>query len=277
AGVDSTEVAVAAYCLAGADLPEDFDLLRPAVAALDLAARSDLENDIMASLRSASDNPNVVVVGWGSGTNAFGRNAAGKEIRFPALGWKSGDWGGGGDLGEQAIFLVARAHDGRGEPTALREPVLEALQVSTVDEMIRKLYFRSEPRVPVHALAPIVFRVANAGDPVARELVERAGAEIANTAVALLRRLDLLETPSDVVLAGSIFRAEGTLLLDTVRDRLGERAPRACIVMPHVEPVIGAVFRGFDLLGLPVDGVVRARAKASYEALAGTSREEAGT
>ncbi|HEX6509803.1 MAG TPA: BadF/BadG/BcrA/BcrD ATPase family protein, partial [Chloroflexota bacterium] len=28
AGVDPTEVAVAAYCLAGADLPEDFDLLR---------------------------------------------------------------------------------------------------------------------------------------------------------------------------------------------------------------------------------------------------------
>jgi N-acetylglucosamine kinase-like BadF-type ATPase len=276
-GIRPEEVEVAAYCIAGADLPEDFDLLRPALAELQLAHRCRLENDIVASLRSGSDSHDVVVVGWGSGVNAFGRNATGEEIRLPALGWISGDWGGGGDLGREAIFLVVRGDDGRGRRTALREPVLEAFGVRDVDGLVRKLYFREGERVPTHRLAPIVFAVANAGDPVARNLVERAAIEIADTALALLRRLHILDVPADVVLAGSIFKAEAPLLIDTVRSRLHEVAPRARLVRPEVEPVLGALFCGFDMVGREVHGAVRARAKASYEQLASRAVEEVGS
>jgi N-acetylglucosamine kinase-like BadF-type ATPase len=277
AGIRLEEVDVAAYCIAGADLPEDFDLLRPALAELQLAHRCRLENDIVASLRSGSDSLDVVVVGWGSGVNAFGRNAAGQEIRLPALGWISGDWGGGGDLGREAIFLVVRGDDGRGRRTALREPVLEAFGVGDVDALVRKLYFRQGERVPTHRLAPLVFAAANAGDAVARDLVERAGIEIADTALALLRRLGILDLPAVVVLAGSIFKAEAPLLIDTVRSRLHALAPRARLVRPEVEPVLGALFCGFDMVGREVHGAVRARAKASYEQLASRAVEEVGS
>ncbi len=276
-GIRSDGVEAAVFCIAGADLPEDFALLRPALAELRLAKHSQLENDIVASLRSGSDSRDVVVVGWGSGVNAFGRNAAGMEIRLPALGWISGDWGGGGDLGREAIFLVVRGDDGRGRRTAMREPVLEALSVPDVEGLIRKLYFEEGERVPTHTLAPIVFVAANAGDHVARDLVERAGIEIADTALAVLRRLDILDVPADVVLAGSIFKAESPLLIDTVRSRLNAAAPRARMVRPEVEPVLGALFCGFDLVGREVHGAVRARAKASYERLAVRTAEEIGS
>jgi N-acetylglucosamine kinase-like BadF-type ATPase len=276
-GLRPDEVEAAAYCIAGADLPEDFDLLRPALAELRLAQRMHLENDIVASLRSGSDRRDVVVVGWGSGVNALGRNAAGREIRLPALGWISGDWGGGGDLGREAIFLVVRGEDGRGRPTALREPVLDAFGVSDVNDLVRTLYFRQGKRIPTHILAPIVFAVANAGDGVARDLVERSGIEVADTALALLRRLEILDVPTDVVLAGSIFKAESPLLIDTVRCRLGEAAPLARMVQPEIEPVLGALFCGFDLVDHEVHRTVRARATASYERLAGRAAEEVGT
>lgn len=271
AGVTAAEVA--SYCLAGADLPEDFVLLRPAVEDLGLAARACLRNDIAAVLRSGSDSPNAVVVGWGSGVNAMGRNAAGEEIRLPALGWYSGDWGGGSDLGREAIWLVARAHDGRGEPTALQEPVLRAFGVSGVEEMIRKLYFHREERWGIHRLAPIVFQVAAAGDCAARGLVERAAEETVLTAVALLRRLDLLVTPADVVLGGSIFRARDALLIGAVGERLRERAPRARVVIPDVEPVVGAYFYGLDMLEEAVGCDVRARAAASFAEMDGRAEE----
>ncbi len=277
AGVRPEEVEVAAYCIAGADLPEDFELLRPALTDLHLAQREHLENDIVASLRSGSDRRDVVVVGWGSGVNALGRNAAGREIRFPALGWISGDWGGGGDLGREAIYLVVRGDDGRGRPTLLREPVLAAFDVKDVDELVRILYFEEGRYLPMHSLAPLVFAVANAGDGVARDLVERAGIEVAATALALLRRLEILDVPTDVVLAGSIFKAELPLLIDTVRCRLNEAAPLAQLIRPEVEPVLGALFCGFDLVSREVHGAVRARAKASYERLAGNAAEEVGT
>ena len=99
AGVEGS-LSAACFCLAGADLPEDFDLLRPALDRLGLAERIELDNDSLAILRSGTSRRNAVAVGWGSGNTAVGRNAAGEEIRLPALGWISGDWGGGGDLAE---------------------------------------------------------------------------------------------------------------------------------------------------------------------------------
>lgn len=276
AGIQPEGVEAAAYCIAGADLPEDFELLQPALSALQLARYCRLENDIVASLRSGSNRRDVVVVGWGSGVNAYGRNAAGRELRLPALGWISGDWGGGGDLGREAIFLVVRGDDGRGRPTALREPILAAFGVPDVDALVRKLYFRQGARIPTHTLAPIVFAAANAGDAVARELVERASIEITDTALAMLHRLDLLDVPADVVLAGSIFKADCPPLIDTVRNRLRQAAPYARVIRPEIEPVLGALFCGFDLAGLDVDGEVRTRARLSYERLAGRTAEEVG-
>jgi N-acetylglucosamine kinase-like BadF-type ATPase len=274
AGLAPSQISAAFYALAGADLPEDFELLQPAMVRLDLAADAAVDNDSIASLRSGSDEPNAVVVGWGAGVNGAGRNAFGKAVRLPALGWYSGDWGGGGDLGQEAIFLVARAHDLRGEPTALTGPILKALGVQDVDEMVSRIYHSDERRVDVGGLAPIVFSVANAGDRVARQLVERSGVEIAVTARALLRRLDLIATPADVVLAGSVFKAECSLLMDTVRTQLAEMAPKARIVRPNVEPVIGALFCAMDMAHVPVDGGTRQLAERSYEGLFGSVAEE---
>jgi N-acetylglucosamine kinase-like BadF-type ATPase len=264
-----SEVECSYYALAGADLPEDFELLRPALGSLEYGVCTGLDNDTAASLRSGTDAPNAVVVGWGAGTNALGKNAAGDEIRLPALGEISGDWGGGGDLATEAIRLVARAHDGRGAATALTGLVLQALQVPTVDDMIRGLYFSTIDRACLLQLPPLVFKAANQGDPVACELVARAACEVTITAIALLRRLGLMNTPADVVLAGSVFRAEGSLFIDSIAAELRARAPLARIVMPDVEPVVGAYFCALDLLGIPVDADLRALARTTYRERAG--------
>lgn len=261
------EVDGAYFCLAGADLPEDFTLLRPALAELRAAPQIDLHNDSIAALRSGTDNPNAVTVIVGSGTNAAGRNARGEEIRLAALGWYSGDQGGGGDLARQAVWSVARAQDGRGERTALESLVLGALGVPDADAMIRRFYLEGISHGEVLALAPLVFKAANSGDPIARNLVIGQGREVAVTATALLWRLDLLDTVADVVLGGSIFKGEGDLLMDTIRQELGKSAPRARIVRPEVEPVIGALFCGMDMLNIPVNDAVRARVKQSFDRL----------
>lgn len=264
AGINPSSISSAFCALAGADLSEDFDALNPALARLQLAPVVELDNDSMAALRAGTDCPDAVVVVWGAGTNGAGRNKAGATIRLPALGSISGDWGGGGDFGRDAIWIVARAHDGRGRPTVLTDLVLNALGLDDVDEMIRGLYLRLIPSVKVIELAPLVFQAADAGDPVASELVVRGGEEVATTAHALLLRLDLLETAAHVVLAGSMFRAEGPLFLSTIWGTMGEMAPYARIVRPDVEPVVGAAFRALDLLGLSVDTTVRERARRSY-------------
>jgi len=289
-GIGPADVSAVSFCLAGADLPQDFDMLVPALESLALANRVSLWNDSIAILRSGTDSRDAVAIGWGAGTNGVGRNAAGSVYRLPALGWISGDWGGGGELAREAIRLVARAHDGREEPTLLTDLVLRALGVTDVDEMIARLYNASEVDfdsedgtewetdrswLKVH-LAPLVFQAAARGDSVACQLVERCGEEVATTATALLRNLGIAHCPADIVLGGSIFKAEGTLFLDTIRRQLAAQAPRARIVLPDVEPVVGAVFCSLDMLEIEVDRRIRRRARESYASAPVRTAEEVG-
>lgn len=259
AGATPDAVDAAFYALAGADLEADFAQLGPAVAGLGLARTWALENDMMAALRSGTDSENAVVVSLGSGTNALGRNAGGAQIRLPGLGWLSGDWGGAGDMAREAIRMVARSWDGRGPATALEELILTALGAPNVAALIGMLYEGRVPREQILGLVPLIFTAAEAGDGPARELVARAGAEVAVTALALLRRLDLLAARADLVLAGSIFRSESQLLLDTIADQIYQAAPDTRIVLPDVEPVVGAVLCGMDTLHIPTDTAVRGR------------------
>jgi N-acetylglucosamine kinase-like BadF-type ATPase len=272
AGLRPADITLAYYALAGADLPEDFELLHSALQSA-LPIPLQLNNDTIAGLRAGTDNPNAVVVALGAGTNAAGRNAAGREIRLPGLGWISGDWGGGGDIAREAVFLSVRSYDGRGHATILQELVPQALGVPDIESMIRMLYHSHMEqsggidRATFLDLARLVFKAAHQGDAVAFDLVRRCADEVVTTALALLRRLDLVDQPADVVLAGSIFKAEGSLLVDLVRAQLQELMPTVRVMRPDVESAVGALFCGMDSLGIIVDEDVRYRAAESYRAL----------
>ena len=78
------------------------------------------------------------------------------------MGVISGDWGGGGTLGIEALFLAVRAEDGRGQPTALREAIMEHFGTASVVEVTAALHFGELPRNRLHELVPVLLRVAAA-------------------------------------------------------------------------------------------------------------------
>lgn len=248
--VEPGQVELGCFCLAGADLPQDFRLLQSALDSQELAQQAVIKNDSIAALRCGLTRPWGVAVICGSGFNAAGRGKGGREIVLPGLGAISGDWGGGGDLVIEMIRAVMRAWDGRGRPTMLTRAVLDRLGKSSEEELLAALYNRKLTRRHLLPLTPLLFDVAEAGDDVARELVARMGTEAGVTANALLRRLGLLETDAEVVLSGSVFKGRGTLLVDTVRQVVRAAAPAARIVRPRLEPVAGAALLALDLAGL---------------------------
>lgn len=250
AGVAPEQVELGCFCLAGADLPQDFRLLQNALEGQGLARQVVIKNDCMAALRCGLSRPWGVAVICGTGFNAAGRAQDGREIVLPGLGLISGDWGGGGDLVEEMIRAVMRDWDGRGRPTALTRAVLDALGKNSAEELMLALYNRRLSRRRLLPLAPLLFEVAETGDAVAREIVVRMGAEVGVTANTLLRRLDLLQSDAEVVLSGSVFKGTGTLLLDTVRQVVRGAAPRARLVRPALEPVAGAALLALDLAGI---------------------------
>jgi N-acetylglucosamine kinase-like BadF-type ATPase len=263
AGISPGQVALGYFCLAGADLSEDFAMLQEAVEALHLAGKVIIKNDTLAALRAGLSRSWGVVVICGTGFNAAGRSPDGCEIVLPGLGLISGDWGGGGELSQEVIRAVMRAWDGRGQPTLLTNLVLATLELPSEQALLSKLYHDEIDHGQLLDLVKLLFEAAAAGDEVARELIIQMGTEVGITANALLKRLALEHTDAEVVLGGSVFKGQGDLLIDTASQLIHQVAPRARVVRPRFEPVAGALLLALEEAGLKVTPQRLARLSAS--------------
>lgn len=261
AGLDPTRPVArhGAFYLAGADLAEELDLLRGIVAEPGWVDEPVVDNDTFALLRAGSEAPDRVAVVCGAGINCVGVRADGATARFPALGRVSGDWGGGADIGMEALWLAARAEDGRGAPTALTQGVRGHFGYPTVSAAAVAVHLGVLPQQRLHELVPVLLRLAAAGDAVARAVVQRQAEEVALLATVALDRLGLLERPADVVLGGGVLASGDDLLLSTVRERCLARAPQAVLRMVREQPVVGAALLGLDAAGASAEAEQRVR------------------
>jgi N-acetylglucosamine kinase-like BadF-type ATPase len=238
-------------CLANADLPVEERELEQAVHARGWARTTSVANDTFAILRAGVDEPRGVAVVCGAGINCVGMLPDGRTARFPAIGKISGDWGGGSGLAEEALWFAARAEDGRGEPTALAATLPAHFGLDSMYALIEALHLERIPGLRKYELTPVLFATSDAGDPVARSVVDRQADEIVALATVALRRLDLLDEEVDVVLGGGVMAARNARLMATLTAGLAAQAPKA---RPHVvtaPPVLGAALLGLDHIGAP--------------------------
>jgi N-acetylglucosamine kinase-like BadF-type ATPase len=247
------EIQIGCFCLAGADLKEDYQLLAKAVEAKNLAQEIIVKNDTMAALRASTTRSWGVAVICGSGFNAAGRSPDGDEIVLPGLGPISGDWGGGGDLSNEIIRLVMRAWDGRGQKTKLTNLVLKSLEAPSEEVLIERLYHETISHRELLRLVPLLFEAAEAGDRPARKLITQLGEEVAVTANALIKRLSMQAMDVEVGLAGGVFKGKGPLLIETVTHKIHQVAPQARIRRTRYEPVVGAALLALESAGVRVD------------------------
>jgi N-acetylglucosamine kinase-like BadF-type ATPase len=250
--------------LAGADVPSDFEVLDAIVARIGAAKKNTVKNDLAAAMGAGLSRGWGVGIVFGAGFSAGGLAPDGREIKLPSMGSATGDWGGASVLAMEVLRLAHRSYDGRGDRSVLEKRVPAVLGISSFEELPARI--RDETidwEAACAELPPLLFEVAAAGDEVARGLVARVGEEVGTTAAALIERLELQETDVEVVLGGSVFRGEGSLLLETVRTTIRKPAPRARVVLPEFHPVVGAVFQAMRSLGIDVDDRIRGNTRAS--------------
>lgn len=247
-------------CLANADLPvEELELER------ELLGRGwsrsvRVHNDTFAILRAGLDEPRGVAVVCGAGVNCVGMTPDGRTARFPAIGKISGDWGGGGGLSDEAMWFAARAEDGRGEPTELARALPAHFGLDSMYALIEAVHLGRITHARRHEMAPVLFRVAAEGDPVALSLVHRMAEEVVALSTVALRRLDLLDEEAPVVLGGSVLAARHPQLEDRLRELLAERAPKAVVRFVTAPPVLGAGLLALDQWGAAPGAAERLRA-----------------
>jgi N-acetylglucosamine kinase-like BadF-type ATPase len=230
-----------ALFLCGADIPADIAALERAVARREWVRSATVDNDTFALLRAGTDAADAVAVVCGTGINCVGRASGGRVARYPSLGWETGDWGGAHMVGREALFLAARAADGRGEPTALTHLIPTQFGLPTIEAVGEAAHYRRGPTVRISEIAPLVLAAAEDGDPISVQLVDRLAEEIALLVGRAFADLDV--EAADVVLGGGMLTRGDGLLHDEVVARLpGGARP----VVLRDAPVLGAALAALD-------------------------------
>ncbi|WP_426515931.1 N-acetylglucosamine kinase [Diaminobutyricibacter sp. McL0618] len=254
--------------LSGLDLPAEVAAFSRSIGAFSWATGASgrpaiVENDLFALLRAGTNEADAVAVVCGTGINCVGVRSDGAVVRYASLGMISGDWGGGWHLGEKALWHAARAVDGRGPATSLVDAVPEAFGLADVQAVIEAMHFGRLANAELSALSPAVFRAAREGDAVAGRLVDRQAEEIVVFAETTLRRLDLLDRPTPLVLGGGVIGARDERLLSGIERGLAERAPFAHIELVTAAPILGAGLLALEAVGAGRDALETARAGLS--------------
>jgi N-acetylglucosamine kinase-like BadF-type ATPase len=244
AGVTASELASSAFSLAGADWPEDFELLcKELVARLGLVEPPNVVNDAIGAIRCGTVDGVGVAAVCGTHGTAGARNAAGDVYHFGFWPDDTGAWA----LGSRGLAAVLRADLGIGEATSLTGRALAWWNAESPFELLHVLTKLEEPRVPASEralFAAAVLDEADAGDPTAREIVGWAGGRLGDFARVCAERTAQTGAEFPLVLCGGVLRHPSVLL----RESIVGRVPGAVPVYPSVEPVVGAVLLAADAI-----------------------------
>ena len=196
-----------------------------------------LTHDAQVALIGGAEELSGVIIIAGTGSIVYGIDAAGREAQAGGWGHLLGDEGSGYDIARRALQAIARAADGRGVPTQLSSLMLDALEFPQPRDIIPWIHAASKDKVA--GLAGVVFDTANAGDSVARGILDEAADELTLAARVVIDKL-VFGHPFNLVLSGGIFARQPTFVA-SLRKRLQNLAPEARVCLPKREPAYGAV------------------------------------
>lgn len=271
---DGPVAEVGQLLLAGVDSPSEAEEMRAAATSRRLARRISVGNDTFAVLRAGTERGWGVGVVCGAGINCVGVAPDGRHARFPALGWTTGDWGGGHDVGIAAVEAAARSEDGRGERTTLEHAVPGHFGQPTPSALAEEFHAGRIVQRRVVELAPVVF--AEAGrDAVAAAIVERLAKEVVTMIRVTLDRLDLSSERVEVALGGGLMQSGDPALIGAIEAGVKEIAPAATVQVTGSPPVVGAALLGLDELEAGPEAQERLRRELA-EAFPGVENPQSG-
>ncbi|MBK9171182.1 MAG: ATPase [Bryobacterales bacterium] len=207
-------------------------------------------HDAMIALAGATAGEPGIIAIAGTGSIAFGRNAASRTARVGGWGYVFGDEGGGFDLTRQALRAALRYHEGWGPATALHDRLLAATGATDANDLLHRFYTEDYPRPRIAALSSLVDEAARDGDPVARDLLQHAAQQLATLAGAVRRQLWAEDEGTRVVYAGGVFQSE--ILLERFR-MLVELNGSSCRP-PRLDAATGALIEAYRAAGIQPQG-----------------------
>src|SRR5688500_6541380 len=192
---------------------------------------------------TTQDKPGLVVIA-GPGSVRLGKNDNGEMAISGGWGPLAGDEGGGVGIAQQALHTIAKASDGRGDPTMLSQRASEYFRASGPENLIVAIYSPQVDNSRIAGFAQLVVETAKEGDDVAVDIIDEAGFELGLAACAVIEKLKLNGRRLPIGCVGSIFKA-GELLTAPMLDKVKKCAPNAFLTEPEMPPAHAAALMAF--------------------------------
>jgi N-acetylglucosamine kinase-like BadF-type ATPase len=239
AGLTASEVTAIGLGMAGVDRPGDREVVQAMLSRFGPFARILITNDAEAALVGGVGRRHGLVLIAGTGAIAYGVNAQGEARRADGWGFLVGDEGSAHWIGVQGLRAIARAHDGRGPATALKERLIAHLGLPDVSRLVTLIYADDFGVPQLAGLAPLVSQAARAGDAVAQDILREAGRRLSLTLGAVVRGLNMTDEPFEAVLLGGVLRTRDEVWKSVVA-ALSDIAPPARVIEPRHDAAVGA-------------------------------------
>jgi len=184
----------------------------------------------------------------GTGSVGWGRNAKGETSMTSCWG-PIGDEGSAYDLARRGVNAAFWAWDGRGPKTVLVDMLLEMFGQTDLRDVCTPLYTSENLRKDFASLAQLVTKAADQGDAVALQVMRDGAAQIAHFLATCANNLGMSEyrvaSANSGLVTGSNYR-----YFTMIREELKKVHPKAELVKPKFEPVIGAGLIALDDIGV---------------------------
>jgi N-acetylglucosamine kinase-like BadF-type ATPase len=260
AGIPPTTLVAGCFSLAGADWPEDFAFWQESLSHRGYHQQVAVVNDAIGALYAGLPTGPGVVVACGTGATTGARSQDGRL-------WHSSFWQdtqGSHQLGQKALRAIYQAELGIAPVTTLTGRILAFFGLTSVEAVLHRQTAR-EQRLPgrYEGLARLLLDEGQAGDAVARQIIEQHGASLGDYALAAARHVGIENSPYTLVLTGGVLRHPSPLLHQAIVNRVQTASPEVQAVTSQFEPVVGALLFAFERAGFRLDETLFGRLQAS--------------
>jgi glucosamine kinase len=249
-GVPMQSISRCCIGTAGETVPLVVDWLRKAFGQM-VGGELILLGDVEIALDASFFGKRGVLVLSGTGSNVAGRTANGKIVTAGGWGPAMADQGSGHFIGLEGLRRGFLAIDQR-RVSSLLHSVQVHWRLDSVGKLIE--FANANPAPDFFRLVPLIMRLAEQGDPIAREVLESAGVDLAYLVGLVIENVRSVEAEAEefaetrsqfqvpnIAVAGSILKYV-PFVREAMTMSLQRQHPGLVVLAAPADPCVGALW-----------------------------------
>lgn len=212
---------------------------------------------------SALGDTSGVVVLSGTGSFAIGENSNNEIKSFGGWGPLVGDEGSGYYIGILCLKEVIRAYENKITTTLINE-IKKYFNIDDICKLRSVLYKEEISRENIARLSKVVKDMAEVGDQIAIQIINKAGGKLADLAKTAIEQLELQNEPISVVLTGGVSKMKELIDIPFAKS-IKDTYPKVKIQQPRFEPSVGALILSLKESNVEVNQDILNELEESYK------------